>query len=71
MNEINDGGPAFPREYVNGMSLRDYFADSAMQSIITNWSSNSLADKAMQKKVAKISYELADAMIKESEKESN
>jgi len=30
-----------------------------------------LADKAMQKKVAKISYELADAMIKESEKESN
>ncbi len=42
-NQINDGGPAFPRTGADGhtspqsgMSLRDYFAAKAMQAIISS-----------------------------------
>lgn len=30
----SDGGPAFPCEVGNGMSLRDYFAAAALQGIL-------------------------------------
>lgn len=78
MNKINDGGPAFPdcrwdnemaqEYYHNGMSLRDYFAGQAMIGII--FSQNPICDlygEAWQKAHAKLSYELADAMIKARE----
>lgn len=68
----NTGGPAFPVcdaariHNLKGMTLRDYFAAKAMQSI--------LADKAYAERtetasewlaiVAKASYVIADAMLK-------
>ena len=63
------GDPAFPtldKFYPeHGMSLRDYFAAKAMQSLIIqiyNPEYNSAED------IAKWSYEFADAMIRESQK---
>lgn len=63
MNEINDGGPAFPlkepmRDDSEGMTLRDYFAAKALPWCIgqcdpENWAKNS----------AKAAYDLADAML--------
>ena len=62
------GGPAFPvpglqqDEDFNGMTLRDYFAAKAMQSLIllpeyaTNWPSDVAARDA---------YSFADAMLAE------
>jgi hypothetical protein len=71
MSNTNTGGPAFPLPglhrdtYNNGMTLRDYFAAKAMQTILadddylehTETSSEWLAI------VAKASYEIADAML--------
>jgi len=57
----------------NGMTLRDYFANSAMQSIITNEKIRNAIDKGtetgeeMNKKIALTSYQLADAMLKQRE----
>ena len=64
------GGPAFPTLADNGhetnqdgMSLRDYFAGMAMQSLI-------LAAKTSQDVdlLSKGAYQLADAMLKERSK---
>ena len=62
--KIEDGGPAFPSEHSsnspapNGMSLRDYFAAKAMQSMF---------EKVVQhedfKSCAKRAYWVADAML--------
>jgi hypothetical protein len=68
MNDIETGGPAFPTDnesqngpntyHFEGMSLRDYFAAKAMQSIL-------LADGTTRfEQRAKESYEMADAMLK-------
>ena len=68
----NTGGPAFPHtvEYKGadcggvvphgGMTLRDYFAAKAMQSLIlevTDW-------KYMPNEISKFAYAQADAMLK-------
>ena len=62
------GGPAFPTEVVNtndgyihqGMTLRDYFAAKAMQSLILE-----VADwKYMPNEIANFAYAQADAMLK-------
>lgn len=73
--------PAFPCDFQhtgysmqNGMTLRDYFANSAMQSIIINVNNNAkdgttsaiYADAGL---IAKESYEIADAMLKQRENE--
>lgn len=67
---INTGGPAFPMNWEKqgefwafGMTLRDYFAAKALQSIVTHkdWELWVAAD------VADWSYEFADAMIKARE----
>jgi hypothetical protein len=80
--EIEDGGPAFPNAYsmsaVPGMSLRDYFAASALQGYA---SSRRLMDKALDDWdqnggrrpicvadfFAGLAYEVADAMLKARE----
>lgn len=69
MNTQDNGGPAFPAshnayhptESHDGMTLRDYFAAKAMQSIIATPKPglNLGADGT-----ASISYEMADAMLK-------
>jgi len=71
------GGAAFPSEYrivaedqtspvkgykavgAQGMDLRDYFAGQAMCGILANYETNRLAEK---------SYEYADALIAERNK---
>ena len=59
----DNGGPAFPSEnpieFVTGMTLRDYFAAKAMQS---------LAGKHAAKCVVIEAYEIADLMLLERAK---
>jgi hypothetical protein len=63
MNNKTDPQAAFPDEYQNGMTLRDYFAAKAMQGIVTDtgWMGNTVST------LAGMSYEVADAMMKERE----
>jgi hypothetical protein len=57
-----DGGPAFPiGPGVNGMTLRDYIAVRAMQTIIS--------PNFDFKTVALMAYQLADAMLEERKKD--
>ena len=67
----NDGGPAFPRvvpknmdevNYEDGMMLRDYIAVHAMQGFMID---NSVTANPLA--YAKLSYEMADAMLKARE----
>ena len=67
---MNNGGPAFPTNYfydqdsehevlpMPGMTLRDYFAAKAMQSLIT------VQFQTKQAQSAETAYEWADAMLK-------
>lgn len=69
MNDINDGGPAFPGfNYVStnvheGMDLRDYFAAKAMQGYLIQNTEN-FEPVEFASAIAEHSYILADAMIK-------
>jgi hypothetical protein len=58
----DDGGPAFPSPAQQGMSLRDWFAGMAMQSII------SIDATVSDSEFASWGYEIADAMLKERAK---
>ena len=68
MNQINDGGPAFPAQdwkakgnHHPGMTLRDYFAAAALQGLLADGGGSSWeAD-------AKNAYQAADAMLKARE----
>lgn len=66
MSKTNYGGPAFPATEEHGlntshfgMTLRDYFAAKAMQSIV----SRAPVNKEMQVVVAERAYGIADAML--------
>lgn len=84
---IKDGGPAFPGPYVNdkggleavwkqgGMTLRDWFAGRAMQSIMrfydmqTSFEDDEVNDpEGMPTLIAIDAYIMADAMLKAREK---
>lgn len=82
MSKHYGGGPVFPREggrkFVvgndvrvttphDGMTLRDYFAAKAMQSIISKMDSAQY-NYTGAGSVASDAYAFADAMIKEREK---
>jgi len=69
--EIETGGPAFPSTNQvrigdmstsghAGLDLRDYFASKAMQAML---SSPNCPMKVDNSELAKISYEVADAML--------
>lgn len=60
--DISTGGDGFRTDY--GMDLRDYFAAKALQLYVGN--GNTEKDV-----VAKYSYELADAMMKERNKNAS
>ena len=73
MNEIKDGGPAFPMPahtdqngtrvpMAGGMTLRDYFAAKAMQGLMNT--EYRLTDASYK---AKQSYAIADAMLRARE----
>lgn len=71
MSNTNTGGPAFPcdltmydQEVVDtmqGMTLRDYFAAKAMQSILDQ---KDVHDGREYESAAWIAYQMADAMLK-------
>jgi hypothetical protein len=71
MNNTNTGGPAYPTSnyqkmvplstgYSEGISIRDYFAAKAMQTIAANphWTEEGIAEAA---------YKQADAMLRARE----
>lgn len=67
MSKVNDGGPAYPcvtttEPEDRGMSLRDYFAALAMQSIVRN---SAESYSASASRVAEKAYMMADGMIAE------
>ena len=57
---INQTDPqaAFPDEYQNGMTLRDYFAAKAMQGLISEPSIQGTMDEFAHR-----AYAIADAML--------
>lgn len=72
MSKIEDGGPAFPvvkdqydygyekempKQVSPGMTLRDYFAAKAMQSL-------AMHEEYPPSRAAQTAYEYADAMLK-------
>jgi hypothetical protein len=61
MNNTTTGGPAFPSPYDDdeGMTLRDYFAAKAMQSVLPLCKTYPYA--------AQECYAIADAMLKARE----
>jgi hypothetical protein len=72
--QIKDGGPAFPGEKNvrfgqsndcnEGMTLRDYFAAKAMQSLIVTW------PHAASGEISRTAYGYADAMLAAREVQS-
>jgi hypothetical protein len=70
MNNTNTGGPAFPTErpamseYGKGMTLRDYFAAKAMQSILQ---AKDVHDSREWNNTAWIAYQVSDEMLKARE----
>lgn len=74
MSENNNGGPAFPCDHLvdddgvslsAGMTLRDYFAAKAMQSIIDQKDAHDGRECAS---AAWMAYRMADAMLAAREK---
>lgn len=69
------GGPAFPVAGEKGMTLRDYFATKAMQSILRGYDVvNSFEDEeindpeGMPTLIAQDAYVMADAMLEARKK---
>lgn len=67
---------AFPNEFASiscrGMTLRDYFAAKAMQGILSLYSEPGNVKRQNDNfphELPKLSYSIADAMLKEREKE--
>jgi hypothetical protein len=67
-----DGGPVHPSEYSlrtnQGITLRDYFASSAMAGYVMGWPLQTDAPIENLPVIAKMSYKIADAMIAERAK---
>lgn len=74
--QINDGGPAFPvtvpegypysgHQPCDGMTLRDYFAAKAVHGWLSSYGADSRhpADNGTAGEIARLSYEMADAML--------
>ena len=82
MNNINDGGPAFPceannyHESLTGMTLRQCYAGMAMQGILASpvWmrdieSTNGITAEKVKELVAALAHSQADAMLAHEAKE--
>lgn len=59
-----NGGPAFPNESHDGMSLRDYFAAQAMQAFFSGQGKPNALNQDYVEKMGVQAYRLADALIK-------
>lgn len=74
-NKKPENPQAFPQTWIvngttdnweNGMNLRDYFANSAMQGICVNAGRNGYSFGNVEQ-IAELSYMMADAMLKQRE----
>jgi hypothetical protein len=71
MSNTNTGGPAFPtatlaQKTEGGMTLRDYFAAKAMQSVWRDIPEDANRQQALDY-LGKCCYEMADAMLRARE----
>ena len=72
MQEKYDGGTAFPAttlgglSYTEGMTLRDYFAAKAMQSLLTT-ANGIVGTNRYEHRVAETALAIADAMLQARE----
>ena len=65
MNNKTDPQAAFPDEYQNGMTLRDYFAAKAITWFLSALENEGLEDPALIRQfAAESAYRMADAMMK-------
>ena len=55
----------------DGMTLRDYFAAKAMQSMLSNSSMYRFLSIVAFREISKYSYEISDEMLKQRENENN
>ena len=75
MRDINTGGPAFPSApHIPGMNLRDYFANGAMQAMMTSpelmvvVTADQVLGENAKERISTLAYQYADAMLKAREK---
>lgn len=64
MSKENNGGPAYPTQGYEGLTVRDYFAAKAMQAMISNPSIIDNDSDGAVNYAASASYKFADAMLK-------
>lgn len=70
MSKENNGGPAYPTQGYEGLTLRDYFAAKAMQGWLASYPEGIEHPATNQHDfiIAGLSYLMADAMLKAREK---
>lgn len=69
MSKENNGGPAYPTQGYEGLTVRDYFAAKAMQGWLASYPESDKHPVATnhENMVAELSYLMADAMLKARE----
>ncbi|HCI8539983.1 TPA: hypothetical protein NQE94_003258 [Klebsiella variicola] len=69
MSKENNGGPAYPTQGYEGLTVRDYFAAKAMQGWLASYPESDQHPVAThhENMVAELSYLMADAMLKARE----
>ncbi|EPY5145513.1 hypothetical protein ACXDR1_002009 [Klebsiella pneumoniae] len=69
MSKENNGGPAYPTQEYEGLTVRDYFAAKAMQGWLASYPESNQHPVAThhENMVAELSYLMADAMLKARE----
>ena len=69
MSKENNGGPAYPTQGYEGLTVRDYFAAKAMQGWLASYPESNQHPVAThhENMVADLSYLMADAMLKARE----
>ncbi|ROE12657.1 hypothetical protein C4Z00_000070 [Klebsiella pneumoniae subsp. pneumoniae] len=69
MSKENNGGPAYPTQGYEGLTVRDYFAAKAMQGWLASYPESNQHPVATHREnmVAELSYLMADAMLKARE----
>ncbi|HHG0625402.1 TPA: hypothetical protein ACPUGO_004693 [Klebsiella pneumoniae] len=69
MSKENNGGPAYPTQGYEGLTVRDYFAAKAMQGWLASYPESNQHPAAThhENMVAELSYLMADAMLKARE----
>ena len=72
MSKENNGGPAYPTQGYEGLTVRDYFASKALglcYADYLNYAAENGVQEGWRDGVAKDAYLLADAMLKAREVE--